>query len=120
MKVVCQAREIRVHYAQDSHHCVSASMSDFQGEEQVTVEQNSLRNEDEEEDEEMHPKGYRLKPENKHTYLLNKQFCYFVRPHLIFILNIYYYLLETVTTAHPFASLPTQPIIFRKINGALQ
>lgn len=72
-KVVCQAKHIRVHYAQDSHHCVSPSMSDFQDEEQVSIEQNSLRNEeDEEEDQEMHLNGYRLKLENKYAYLLNK------------------------------------------------
>lgn len=39
-------------------------MFDFQGEGQVTIEQDSPRNkEDEEEDQETHQKGYRLKPE---------------------------------------------------------
>ena len=38
-------------------------MFDFEGEEQVTIEQDSPRNdEDEEDDQETHQKGYRFKP----------------------------------------------------------
>lgn len=55
---------MRVHYSLDSHYSISAATFDFQDEEQVTMEQDSLRNkEDEEDDPETHQKGYRFKPE---------------------------------------------------------
>lgn len=55
---------MRVHYAPASHYSISAAMFDFQDEEQVTIEQDSLRNkEDEADDPETHQKGYRFKLE---------------------------------------------------------
>lgn len=67
-------------------------MFDFQGEGQVTIEQDSPGNkEDEEEDQETHQKGYRLKPE-KQLHLFPKQngSATLLSPHVIF--KIYYYL----------------------------
>ena len=55
---------MRVHYAPGSHYSISAAMFGFQDEDQVTIEQDSLRNrEDEEDDPETHQKGYRFKPQ---------------------------------------------------------
>lgn len=46
----------------------SAAMFDFQDEEQITIEQDSLRNkEDEEENAETHQKGYRFNQRTNHT-----------------------------------------------------
>lgn len=55
-------QEFRVHCAQDSHHSISVPMFDFEGEEQVTIEQDSPRNDEDEDDQETHQKGYRFIP----------------------------------------------------------
>lgn len=78
-----------------------------QDEEQVTIEQDSLRNkEDVEDDPEAHQKGYRFKRKSNHTDLL---FGFATLFYLHLILNIYYYLLDiTTTTTHFPSPLPTQ------------
>lgn len=108
-KVLCQnskQKEIRVHYAKNSHYSISAAMFDFQDEEQVTID-DSLRNkEDVEDDPEAHQKGYRFKRRNNHTDLL---FGFATLFYLHLILNIYYYLLDiTTTTTHFPSPLPAQ------------